>query len=137
MLDQVQAREELRQEFAALLRWLKQFGDLEVAELCALSTPPAGKPKTKTPTKVDEAAVDEYLGKLSRSTGDRGQFELVLSQLSADNRIKKGEIIALAQRYVGGTTPYKSKVDALKEIRLRFGAGVLAGARLKAASDIY
>ncbi|MBN9265724.1 MAG: hypothetical protein J0I75_14400, partial [Hyphomicrobium sp.] len=74
---------------------------------------------------------------LSRLGGDRSNLESVLSEMKINKRVRAGEASEIAQRYVGGTSKYKSKADALKEIKLRFEASLRASQRLGAASEIY
>lgn len=138
LLEQTRADAELQSELKRLNMWLRQFDKLDVEELCSTSgVPNAPTRSTGTRAQIDSAIVDDFSAKLSAPENDRSRFEAILSDMKSDKRVRVAEASEIARRYVGGTSKYKSKTDALKEIKLRFEAGLRASQRLRAASEIY
>lgn len=139
LLEEAQADAELRLNLAHLNSWLSQFDKLDVEEICKSSGVPETPTKPVKPprTQIDSAVVDDFSAKLGDIGTDRSTLENLLSEMKADKRVRVGEASEIAQRYVGGTSKYKSKADALKEIKLRFDASLRAAQRLSAASEIY
>lgn len=139
LLEQTQADAELRLNLARLNSWLSHFDKLDVEEVCSSSGVPEAPSKPAKParTQIDSAVVDDFSTKLADIGTDRSTLENLLSEMKADKRVRVGEASEIAQRYVGGTSKYKSKADALKEIKLRFEASLRAAQRLSAASEIY
>jgi hypothetical protein len=139
LLEQTRADSELLSDLARLNSWLAQFDKQDVSELCGNVGVPESPPRTakSVASVIDSALVDDYAASLAGLESDRSSLQDVLSQMKSDKRIRVAEASAIAQRYVGGTSKYKSKADAIKEIKLRFEAGLRAGQRLRAASDIY
>lgn len=139
LLEETQADAELRLDLSRLNFWLSHFDRLDVEEVCRSSGVPetSAKPSKPVRAQVDSTVVDEYSAKLAGLGTDRSHLESLLSEMKADKRVRVGEASEIAQRYVGGTSKYRSKVDALKEIKLRFDASLRAAQRLSAASKIY
>ena len=137
LLDETQADAELRMNLARLNAWLSQYDKLDVDEICSSSGTPATKSAKAANTQIDTATVDAFSVRLSALGSDRTNLERVLSEMKSDKRVRVAEASEIAQRYVGGTSKYKSKADALKEIKLRFEAGLRAAQRIGAASEIY
>ena len=137
LLDETQADAELRMNLARLNSWLSQFDKLGVDEVCSSAGVPPIKSTKTAGTQIDTAIVDEFSTRLSGLGSERSNLECVLSEMKSDKRVRVAEASEIAQRYVGGTSKYKSKADALKEIKLRFEAGLRAAQRIGAASEIY
>lgn len=135
VLARAQANTELQREFARLNVWLAQFDKLEVEEVCSGSPSPARPAPARS--QIDGGIVESYLARLVGSAGSRPTFEQALSELKTDKRVRNIELNEIAQRYVGGTSKYKNKTDAFKEMKLRFEAGISAANRLKASAEIF
>lgn len=139
LLEEAQADAELRLNLSRLNSWLSQFDKLDVEEVCSsMGVPAAPANVTKAArAQIDTAIVDDFSVKLSELGSDRSSLESLLSEMKTNKRVRAGEASEIAQRYVGGTSKYKSKADALKDIKLRFEASLRASQRLSAASGIY
>lgn len=139
MLAQAQASRTTVAEierFSALLEicdglTVAQFEKL-VSEAMGKAPPPkpAGKP-------INNDLVADYFGKLVAAGEDRAAFEGVMAGVMADTGIRTGELSAIARAYVGGSSAYKKKADAITDIRLCFEAKVSTTRRLRAQSDIF
>jgi hypothetical protein len=66
---------------------------------------------------ADEKTVTEWFNRLSAAKGDAARFKPVFEALSNDKAVGKMDMIALAQRFVGGAKA-KSKTEALSSIKL-------------------
>ena len=137
LLDETQADAELRMNLARLNSWLSQFDKLDVDEVCSSTGAPHSKLAKAANTQSNTEIVDEFSARLGGIGNVRADLERVLSEMKSDKRVRVSEASEIAQRYVGGTSKYKSKADALKEIKLRFEAGLRAAQRIGAASEIY
>jgi hypothetical protein len=137
LLDDTQADAELRMNLARLNAWLSQFDKLDVDEVCSSTGAPPSKLAKAANTQSNTEIVDEFSARLGGIGNVRADLERVLSEMKSDKRVRVSEASEIAQRYVGGTSKYKSKADALKEIKLRFEAGLRAAQRIGAASEIY
>ena len=137
LLEQLQASKSNLTDLERLNVCLASFDDWSVAQFCkATETLMAQKPAAKS-RPVNEAIVSSYAAELTASRGDRAQLEAILAKMKADKQVLIGELDEIARRFVGGTTKYKNKADAYKEIKLTFEAHIAAGRRLDAASEIF
>lgn len=139
LLSQAQASKSAISDLQRLNTCLGQFDELSVAQFCKKCDLLIGSREEGAATRstINEAAVTSYLNELSRCGSDRAQFEGVLAKLKADKNLRIGEINAIAQGYVGGTSKYKKKVDAFRDISLRFDAHMSGVQRLAASSEIF
>ena len=138
LLEQAAAKEDHRTGLNLLIKWLSQFDSQDVDVLCRSEGKPSPPPsRSKTSAEIDVTLVDSYVANLRQVMGDRPRFEAVMSQIKADKKLRIGELSEIAKCYVGGTNKYKSKADALKEIKLRFDAGMNAARRSDATSEIF
>lgn len=139
MLAQAQASKSGLSDLQRLNACLAQFDELTVAQFCKNCDLLIGSREGSAAGRatVNSDAVAAYLEKLSGCEGDRAQFQAVLAKLQADKQLRIGEISAIAQGYVGGTSKYKKKADAFKDISLRFDAHIAGAQRLAAAADIF
>ena len=82
---------------------------------------------------ADEARVTEWLNRLSATKGNAAKFKPVFDELSADKAVGKMDMIAIAQRFVGGPKA-KSKTEALSSIKLENTRLLHAAAKTASAS---
>ncbi|MFV0368963.1 MAG: hypothetical protein ACK5KM_10925 [Hyphomicrobiaceae bacterium] len=94
-------------------------------------------PPKKTAATRNEELISRYSERLISAGEDRASFEVAMSDLLAEKGARVAELSAIAQSYVGGTSAYKKKADAIKDIRLRFDSKLAATRRLEAQSDIF
>jgi hypothetical protein len=84
---------------------------------------PEAKPKTGSKTKdvavVNENLVEDYVRRLEASLGDDAKFQPLFSEISADQRIKAAESVAIATRFYGRIAKSTSRPKALERIRER------------------
>lgn len=139
VLAQAQANKSVVTELERFNAALATCDGLTVAQFEKLVADAMGKapPPRSANRKTDGSLVAIYIGKLATSGEDRAAFEGVISELMADKNARLGELSAIAQAYVGGTSAYKKKDDALRDIRLRFDAKLAATRRLNAQSEIF
>lgn len=139
MLTQAQASKSTQSELDRLVAALAACDGLTVAQFEKLVAEAMGKapPPKKATKKLNEDLVSIYSGKLEAAGEDRASFEGAMSELMADKNLRIGEWSAIAKAYAGGTSAYKKKADAIKDIRLRFDAKLSATRRLEAQSDIF
>lgn len=136
---QAQASKTTLSDLERLIAALAACDSLTVAQFERLLAEAMGEapPPKKANKKFNEALVASYAARLSAAGEDRASFEGVMSQLMADGNVRTPEWSAIAQTYVGGTSAYKKKPDAIKDIRLRFDAKLSTTRRLEAQSDIF
>ena len=75
-------------------------------------------PAPKKAARRNDDLINRYSERLSAAGDDRASFEGIMSELLADRSARMAELSAIAQGYVGGTSAYKKKADAIKDIRL-------------------
>ncbi len=136
LLEQVGGGTEHREALKQLNAWLARFNGIEASELNQLSLSDGAPPAPRPSKQADSSLVTEYSDMFKAAAGDRARFELAFSQLRSDKRVRLAELNEIALRYVGGTSKYKSKADAMKEIKLRFDAGLNAAARANEAAKM-
>ena len=85
---------------------------------------------------INERLVATYVDNLVRARTDRAAFERVLASLKADETLKAGDIVAIAQRYNGGGKKASSKAMALAAISKRFVEIVRFHAKNKVAERV-
>ncbi len=77
--------------------------------------------KKPLPTKVpNDSSIASYGNRFVRAGTDREAFERVLAELNADGTLVAGDVIAIAQLYIGGGKRATSKKAALSAISKRF-----------------
>jgi hypothetical protein len=69
---------------------------------------------------IDEALVATYLERLKAVGSDRPALDRVIAELKGNKRLKAVDVIAIAQRYVGGGKKVPSKGAAYTAISKRF-----------------
>ena len=138
VLAQAQASKSTRSELERFNAALAACEDLTVAEFEKLVADAMGKAPPKPAAKaLNKDLVVAYREKVVAAGEDPASFEGVMSELSADKSVRIAELSAIAQAYVGGTSAYKKKADAIRDIRLRFASKRSATRRLEAQSDIF
>lgn len=140
LLAQAQASKGTLGELTRFNTALVACDGLTVAQFERLVAEAMGKappPKKAAAKTLNEELVARYSGKLAAAGEDRARFEGAMSELMADKSVRISEWSAIAHAYVGGTSAYKKKADAIKDIRLRFDAKLSATRRLEAQSDIF
>jgi hypothetical protein len=95
-----------------------------VTKAVSVSKPavPQSKPKSKSKkvsTSMDDRLVSDYVKRLEAALGDDAKFESLLSELSGDTRIQRGEAVAIASQFYKQTAKDTSRPKALERIRER------------------
>lgn len=85
---------------------------------------------------INDRLVATYVDSLGRARTDRAAFERVLASIKADEALRAPEIIAIAQKYVGGGRKASSKTAALNAISKRFVEIVRFHAKNKVAERV-
>lgn len=139
MLAQAQANRTTVAEIERFTAALAVCDALTVAQFEKLVSDGMGKGPPLKPAgrKANSDLVANYFGKLVAAGEDRAAFEGVMAELMADPGIRIAELSGVARAYVGGSSAYKKKSDAITDIRLRFEAKVTTTRRLTAQSDIF
>lgn len=137
-LKEAQASKATVSEIEKLIEGLGPVDELSITQLVKLLEKRDGTSKKAGAAKqVDEDVVSRYGDMLTKSRNDPSRFDIVFSELQTDKQVRLPEIDAIARQFVGGTRAYKKKADALKDIRLRFDAGLAAQRRREASSGIF
>lgn len=138
LLMQGQAGKSTQSELARFNLALATCDGLTIAQFEKLLSEAMGKaPPPRTTVRKNDELIATYSQRLVAAGEDRASFEGVISELLADKAARIGELSAIAQAYVGGTSAYKKKTDAIKDIRLRFDGKLATSRRLHAQSEIF
>jgi hypothetical protein len=87
-------------------------------------------------TKVDEARVATYVGRLTAAKIDRPGFEAVLAEIEEDPALTAADLLAIATAYNKGGKKPGSRSAALALIRKRFVEIVRFHAKNKVAEKV-
>lgn len=136
-LSEAQASKTTLAELEKLIDGLAPVDDLSISALVKSIAEPSAAPKSVRPKQLNEDVVAHYSVRLSDARHDRDRFDAVFMELQSDKRVKVAEADAIARQFVGGTSAYKKRADALKDIRLRFDASVAGDRRREASSEIF
>ena len=78
-------------------------------------------PRKQTPqAQPDQTTVNRYVTLLNGAETNQEAFGKAFEKLKCDSKIRKREIDAIANAYVGGSNRYKSKKVALESIKKKF-----------------
>jgi hypothetical protein len=77
-----------------------------------------GRPRTAP--APDPATIENYEKDLKRAGTDRVGFDEVFNRLKRDKKLKKADLVELAQRYSRTATKYKTKDAAIEELEITF-----------------
>lgn len=85
---------------------------------------------------INERLVATYVDSLVRARTDRAAFERVFASLKADEDLRAPDVIAIAQKYMGGGRKASSKSAAHAAISKRFVEIVRFHAKNKVAERV-
>jgi hypothetical protein len=88
------------------------------AEIAAAIEAPApvAKPKSKP---LDPGAIRSLADKLDSYRTDNAQFDVAIAELQSLSQLKKGDLEAIAHRFLGTERKFKSKPDIFKAMKNR------------------
>jgi hypothetical protein len=102
--------------------------------------PPAASvvPQAAKPTAaLSESVVSRYLGELERTKTDSQQFETVIERMKKDRQVRPIEAVEIANRFMGGTQPFKTKPQVAKAILNRQMTDARAARKAEHIADIF
>ena len=122
-LFEVGGTKAIKTDLASLIKFLESadnmhledfFDELEI-ELRNITKRPN---TTKMPIKLNEEVVSYYIEALEKSYDDEANFLSILTQMDADNRIRKMELSKISERF--GDTSAKTVAKMLQSIKTRY-----------------
>lgn len=117
-------------DYATFLSWLEKRSSLPIDALAHLTAPPPAPAAA-----IREDKVREYVDLLKAARPGVKAYGDALDKLAGDNRVRKQEMVAIAQSVADGNlAPSTTKADALKRIRLEHDAYQDSVARSNAIS---